>query len=122
MANESLLRETDKILFEEIIMHNVGIKIRAKIFKAEEWVKKMNKLMSERDTSSGLKFSIEWRSIPASNEEELDTKELVDILKSDADMLKKEVFDKVVNHFRSKVERARRAMEEKTIQKLFTRL
>lgn len=122
MANESLLRETDKILFEEIIMHNVGIKIRAKIFKAEEWVKKMNKLMSERDTSSGLMFSIEWRSIPASNEEELDTKELVDILKSDADMLKKEVFDKVVNHFRSKVERARRAMEEKNNTETFHKI
>lgn len=39
-ANESLLRDTDRHLFEEIIMHNVGIKIRAKIFKAEEWVKK----------------------------------------------------------------------------------
>jgi hypothetical protein len=35
-ANENLLRETDRHLFEEIIMHNVGIKIRAKIFKAEE--------------------------------------------------------------------------------------
>ncbi|MDN5302508.1 MAG: hypothetical protein PWQ60_2022, partial [Thermoanaerobacteraceae bacterium] len=45
------MRETDRRLFEEIIMHNVGKKIRARIFRAEEWVKNMNRLMSERDTS-----------------------------------------------------------------------
>lgn len=121
-ANESLLRDTDRHLFEEIIMHNVGIKIRAKIFRAEEWVKKMNKLMSERDTSSGLKFSLEWKSVAADNERELDTRELVDILKSDADMLKQEVFDKVVNHFRSKVDRARRVLEEKDNTETFHKI
>ncbi|MDI6603818.1 MAG: TIGR02680 family protein [Thermoanaerobacteraceae bacterium] len=121
-ANEGLLRDTDRHLFEEIIMHNVGIKIRAKIFKAEEWVKKMNRLMSERDTSSGLKFFLEWKSVAADNEQELDTKELVDILKSDADMLKQEVFDKVVNHFRSKVDRARRVLEEKDNTETFHKI
>nr|WP_234945969.1 TIGR02680 family protein [Caldanaerobius fijiensis] len=109
--NENLLRETDRHLFEEIIMHNVGRKIRGKIFKAEEWVKKMNRLMSERDTSSGLKFSLEWKPVAADNEQEMDTKELVDILKSDVDMLKPEVFNKVVNHFRSKVNTARKIQE-----------
>ncbi|WP_026485693.1 TIGR02680 family protein [Caldanaerobius polysaccharolyticus] len=110
-VNENLLKETDRHLFEEIIMHNVGRKIRGKIFKAEEWVKKMNKLMSERDTSSGLRFYLEWRPIAADNEQEMDTRELVDVLKSDVDMLKPDVFNKVVNHFRSKVEAARRIQE-----------
>lgn len=67
-ANEALLRETDRRHFEEIIMHNVGKKIRARIFRAEEWVKNMNRLMSERDTSSGITFSLQWKPIPAESE------------------------------------------------------
>lgn len=118
-ANEALLKETDRKLFEEIIMHNVGKKIRAKIFRAEEWVKKMNRLMSERDTSSGITFSLAWRPIPAENEQELDTRQLVDILKTGAQMLKPEDFDLVTKHFRSKVDRARNLMDESSNMETF---
>jgi uncharacterized protein (TIGR02680 family) len=110
-ANEALLRETDRRLFEEIIMHNVGKKIRARIFRAEEWVKNMNRLMSERDTSSGITFSLQWKPIPAENEEEMDTRQLVEILKSGAQMLKPEEFNMVTKHFRSRVDRARKLMD-----------
>lgn len=118
-ANEALLKETDRQLFEEIIMHNVGRKIRAKIFRAEEWVKKMNRLMSERDTSSGITFSLAWRPIPAENEQELDTKQLVDILKTGAQMLKPEDFDLVTEHFRSKVDKARILVDESSNMETF---
>lgn len=111
-ANEALLKETDRQLFEEIIMHNVGKKIRAKIYRAEEWVKKMNRLMSERDSSSGISFSLSWLPIPAEDEQQLDTRELVNILKSGAQMLKPEDFNLVTEHFRSKVDRARRLFDE----------
>jgi len=110
-ANEALLRETDRKLFEEIILHNVGKKIRARIFRAEEWVKDMNRLMSERDTSSGITFSLQWKPVPAESEEEMDTKQLVEILKSGAQMLKPEEFNQVTGHFRSKVDRARKIMD-----------
>lgn len=110
-ANEALLRETDRRLFEEIIMHNVGKKIRARIFRAEEWVKNMNRLMSERDTSSGITFSLQWKPIPAESEEEMDTRQLVEILKSGAQMLKPEEFNLVTRHFRSKVDRARKILD-----------
>ncbi|MDI3481256.1 MAG: hypothetical protein PWQ97_911 [Tepidanaerobacteraceae bacterium] len=109
--NEALLRETDRKLFEEVILHNVGKKIRAKIFKAEDWVKDMNQLMSERDTSSGITFSLQWKPVPAESEDELDTRQLVDILKSGAQMLKPEEFNLVTRHFRSKVDRARKIMD-----------
>ncbi|MCR4430926.1 MAG: TIGR02680 family protein [Tepidanaerobacteraceae bacterium] len=110
-ANEALLRETDRKLFEEIILHNVGKKIRARIFRAEEWVKDMNRLMSERDTSSGITFSLQWKPVPAESEEEMDTRQLVEILKSGAQMLKPEEFNLVTRHFRSKVDRARKVMD-----------
>ncbi|AEF17742.1 Conserved hypothetical protein CHP02680 [Thermoanaerobacterium xylanolyticum LX-11] len=110
--NENLMKEKDRQLFEDIIMHNVGRKIRSRIFKAEEWVKKMNELMSQRDTSSGLKFQLEWKPKAATNEQELNTRELVELLKLDADMMKEEDFNLVVNHFRSKVESAKKIYEE----------
>ncbi|AST58621.1 chromosome segregation atpase [Thermoanaerobacterium thermosaccharolyticum] len=110
--NENLMKEKDRQLFEDIIMHNVGRKIRSRIFKAEEWVKKMNDLMSQRDTSSGLKFQLEWKPKAATNEQELNTRELVELLKLDADMMKEEDFNLVVNHFRSKVESAKKIYEE----------
>lgn len=118
-ANEALLKETDRQLFEEIIMHNVGKKIRAKIFRAEEWVKKMNQLMSERDTSSGITFSLAWKPIPAENEQELDTRQLVDILKTGAQMLKPEDFDLVTKHFRSRVDKARNLVDESNNMETF---
>ncbi|TYP57867.1 uncharacterized protein (TIGR02680 family) [Thermosediminibacter litoriperuensis] len=109
--NESLLRETDRKLFEEIMLQNVGAKIRAKIFRAEDWVKNMNRLMAERDTSSGITFSLAWKPLPAETDEEMDTRELVEILKSGVQMLKPEDFERVTRHFRSKVEAAKKIAE-----------
>ena len=47
------------------------------------WVQKMNTLMNGMDTSSGLKLSLRWRSKTAEKEDQLDTRELVELLKKD---------------------------------------
>lgn len=41
----------------------------------------MNHLMSGMNTSSGLKLSLRWRSKTAESEDQLDTRELVQLLK-----------------------------------------
>lgn len=110
-TNESLLRETDRQLFEEIIMRTLGNKLRSKIFRAEKWVSSMNQLMSRRDSSSGLTFQLQWKPKPAETEDQLDTRELVSILRADTSILKVEDFNKVTEHFRSKVEQAQKAMQ-----------
>ncbi|HZJ83292.1 MAG TPA: TIGR02680 family protein [Clostridia bacterium] len=109
--HDNLLRDTDRQLFEEIIMQTVGRKIRAKIYRAEEWVKNMNRLMTERDASNGLAFYLQWKPRVAQNEDELDTRDLVSILRTDANILKIEDFNKVTEHFRSQVERAKRILD-----------
>ncbi|OPJ60963.1 TIGR02680 family protein [Clostridium oryzae] len=110
---EKLLKESDRQLFEDILVKNISKKIRAKIFHSEKWVNKMNELMEAMNTSSGLSFSLKWSSKKAETEEQLDTKELVELLKQDGSLMKEEDLNKLSEHFRSKIAQARRSMEDK---------
>lgn len=110
---EHYLNERDRELYEEIIMNNVGKVIRHRISRAERWVDEINQLMSERDTSSGLTFSIRWKPRTADNEDELDTERLVELLRSDPRLLKDSDMSQITQHFRSKIARAKEALEGK---------
>ncbi|WP_161567358.1 TIGR02680 family protein [Exiguobacterium sp. SH4S7] len=109
---ESILKESDEQLYEEILFKSVGTKLRSRIRRAEQWTEKMNALMESRNTSSGLTFSIKWRPRTAESEEELDTKDLVHILKQDAKLLKDEDFERITTHFRSKLSKAKQMIKE----------
>ncbi len=111
--NEKLLRESDRQLFEDILANTVGKKIRDRIYHSEQWVKKMNGLMEGMNTSSGLSFSLSWKNRVAETEEQMDTRALVDLLKSDAGLLNESQMDRLSSHFRSKIALARKAMEDK---------
>ncbi|MTH54255.1 TIGR02680 family protein [Bacillus mangrovi] len=110
---ESLLDEKDKELYEEILFKSVGSKLRSRIRRAEQWSEKMNALMESRNSSSGLTFSIKWRPRTADTEEEMDTKDLVHILKQDAQLLKEQDLERITSHFRSKISKAKKWIEEK---------
>jgi len=105
------LQEKDRELFEEIILNSVGRMIRSRIGRAERWVEQMDRLMSERDTSSGLRFAIRWKPKTAEREDEMDTEDLVRLLRTDARLLRDEDMERVTRHFRSKVNRAKELME-----------
>ena len=120
--NEKLLRESDRQLFEDILAKNISKKIRAKIYHSEEWVKKMNVLMESMNTSSGLSFSLRWRSKSAETEEQLDTKELIDLLRKDGSLLTSKELDKPSSHFRFKISEARRDAEESDKMQTFHRI
>ena len=72
-----ILSDKDRELYEEIVMNSVGRIIRNRINRAEQWVKKIDELMRQRNTSSGLTLSLRWRPLAAEREEELDTVDLV---------------------------------------------
>lgn len=110
---EKLLRESDRQLFEDILANTVGKKIRARIYHSEQWVKKMNSLMESMNTSSGLSFSLAWKSRVAESEDQLNTKELVDLLQTDAVLLTEESLSRLTEHFRSKIVLARKEQEDK---------
>jgi uncharacterized protein (TIGR02680 family) len=109
---ESFLNEQDRALYEEILFNTVGQKLRAKIRRAEQWVEKMKKLMESRDTSSGLSFSIRWKPRTADSDAEMDTVDLVHLLRQDSKLLKEADREKIITHFRSKIEKAREMIEE----------
>jgi hypothetical protein len=55
---EIILSEKGRELYEEIIMNSVGRIIRGRINRAELWVRQIDQLMSQWDSSSGLTFSL----------------------------------------------------------------
>lgn len=108
------LDEQDKQLYEEILFQSVGNKLRSRIGRAERWIEEMKEIMESRNDSSGLMFSIRWKPRTAETEDELDTKELVDLLRMNSRALKDEDIDKVTKHFRTKIERAKGIMNDST--------
>ncbi|TDQ34637.1 TIGR02680 family protein [Aureibacillus halotolerans] len=109
---KDILDEADRALYEEILFKSVGMKLRSRIQRAEKWAKDMDKLMGNRNISSGIVFSIRWRPRTADVEEEMDTRDLVHLLKQDANLLKEEDLDRITAHFRSKINRAKEWIEE----------
>lgn len=105
---ENLIKDGDRELFEDILANTVSRKIRGKINASSMWVQKMNSLMNGMNTSSGLKLSLKWRSKTAEQEDQLDTKDLVDLLKKDYRFMSEEEASRLSAHFRSKVAEARR--------------
>ena len=105
---EGLIKDNDRELFENILANNVSRKIRGKINSSAAWVKKMNDLMGAMNTSSGLRLSLRWRSRTAEQEDQLDTKELVELLKKDHSIMSEAESSRLLAHFRSKIEEALR--------------
>lgn len=114
LEQENLLSEKDRELFEEIILRSVGKSIRQRIQRAELWLKTMNRLMAERDTSSGLKLQLQWLPKAAQSESELNSDELVELLRKDAHLLHDDEVERLIGHFRSRIQWAKQgAMEER---------
>ena len=105
---ENLIKDGDRELFEDILANTISRKIRGKINSSNMWVQKMNALMNSMDTSSSLKLSLRWKSKTADNENQLDTRELVELLKKDYRVMSEDEAEALSNHFKSKVEEARR--------------
>ncbi|WP_446681759.1 TIGR02680 family protein [Cohnella nanjingensis] len=119
VEQQALLSEKDRELFEEIILRSVGKAIRQRIQRAELWMKTMNRLMSERDTSSGLKLQLQWVPKAAKTEQEMNSDELVDLLRRDAHLLHDDEVERLVAHFRSRIQWAKQgaAEERETLRK-----
>lgn len=112
ISYQDLIREEDRHLFEDLLINNVGSSIRNKIWQSEEWINKVKELMESMKTSSGLSFSLKWVGIGALTEDEIDTKEIVDIFKKEATNLKTEHSNKITNHFKSKIKTKEESLEE----------
>jgi hypothetical protein len=93
-------------------MDKIGERIRELISKANKWKMEINKLMSERKTSSGLQLSVEWKPKEAKELDELKTSELINLLQRDPDTLKDSDYNKLTKHFTSKIQYAKDIYEQ----------
>ncbi len=100
---KALISEKDRELYEQILLHSVGRAIRDKINRAQTWVEQMNEFMRARRTSSGLVLSLDWTPKPASSEDELDTDELVALLRRSPETLRTSEIDSMMKHFRNRI-------------------
>ncbi|HDR8321807.1 TPA: TIGR02680 family protein [Bacillus cereus] len=105
------LNEQDRQLYEDIIVNTVGIILRNRIQRAQNWVKQMDKVMAERDNSSGLTFSIAWKPLTADSEQELDTKDLVKLLQRNSKFLNEEDLQRITKHFQSRIMKAKELIQ-----------
>ena len=108
-----LLSDKDRELFEDILANTISKKIRGKIQASKRWVEKMNTLMESMKTSSGLTLSLRWKNKRAEKEEQLDTRELVELLrKKMPKIMRPEEAQQLSGHFRSKIEEARKSAND----------
>lgn len=97
----------EREVFEDILLNTISTKISAKIGRAKSWVKSINTLMNEMDTSNGLKLSLKWEPKKSDNEEELDTKKLVELFRK-AQFITENDKTQISNHFKSQLKNKKR--------------
>ncbi|MFT8318856.1 MAG: TIGR02680 family protein [Sporolactobacillus sp.] len=107
-----LLEAQDQQLFEDIIYHSVGVTLRSLIDRSEKWVKQMNTILVGQQNSSHLTLSIAWKPRAAETEDELDTQDLVSLLRRDAQLLTQEDLEKMIRHFRAKIEACKQRVQD----------
>lgn len=105
---DNLLIDSDRHLFEDILVNILSKKVRIRIQNSRDWVNHMNNYMNGMNTSSGLKLNLQWKSKKAESDEELDTKKLVEILEKDQKAVKESDLEKLSLHFRTKIANARK--------------
>lgn len=106
-VQQNLLVAADRHLFEDILISTVAKKIRHNIQRSRRWVDTMNEYMDEMNTSSGLKLRLQWKPHQSQNTEQMNTRELVDLLSSDELLLSQTDKNKISLHFRSKIQQAK---------------
>ncbi len=105
------LDEQDRKLYQDIIVNTVGVILRNRIQRAEKWVHEMDKIMKNRDNSSGLTFSIAWKPLTAESEQELDTDDLVKLLQRNSKFLNEEDLNRITKHFQSRIAKAKELIQ-----------
>lgn len=109
---ELLIQEEDRKLFEDILADTLVQKLNYRIMESRRWIRDMSSLMQNMDTSMGLSFALDWRGRTRSDDNELDTTELEKLFGRDRTLLTDADKEKVSRHFRTRIQTAKRVLEE----------
>ena len=121
-SQKMLIQEEDRHIFEEILVNTIGKKIRDRIQASRRWVDKMERYIKDMNTSSGLQLTLKWQSKKSIDDDELDIQNLVKLLEKDYRILKDSDRQKISQHFRTKIENARRLSLDENISASFHQL
>ncbi|MCB5951107.1 TIGR02680 family protein [Enterococcus sp. BWT-B8] len=105
------LKKEDEDLFKQIIFDSVGKVLRGLIENAFKWIEKMNRLLLDQKNSSGLSLSIRWKELQGDSAEELDTRDLLQLLRKDPVTLSEADIASIVTHFQAKISLAKDMLE-----------
>lgn len=115
LETRDIISEQDRHLFEDILLNTVGEKIRKRIEDSEAWVKKINTIMDDMQKDSPLSFRLAWKSKTSDGDQEIDTREIVRILKIDPTIATEQDINKLINHFRARIKKAETLNEDNYI-------
>ena len=116
---QQLIQEQERTLFEAIMINSITKTIRRHIRTSREWVQRMNTAMSAMNTSSALRLSLQWKGRKAENDQELDSRELITLLETDAQIMKPQDQQRLAGHFRNRLAAARKEAEKEENQQSF---
>lgn len=102
-----LINDKEREVFEDTLINTLSSKINAKIYKARAWVKEIDELMKSMNTSSGFKLYLSWKPKKAESENEIDIKELTEIL-STPHFMTEDQRQSVADHFKEKLKEQKR--------------
>lgn len=108
-----LIKKEEEEMFRTILMNTISKKLYLRIDTSRKWVKSMSALMQGINTSMGLSFSLSWKPKRNIGEHELSFEELNKLLAGDAQLMRAEDYERLSEHFRSRIEHERLVMEEK---------
>lgn len=106
-VEERLLSQEDRRLFETILNQTVITKLSHRINNSQEWTQRMSGIMEQLNTSMGLRFNLVWKGKPSDQQKELDTGELLTLLRKNPMVMGDADRQKITDHFRAKINRAR---------------
>lgn len=120
--DQQLLSMEDRRLFETILNQTITTKLSHRINNSQDWTRRMSGIMEQLNTSMGLRFSLNWKGKPADQQEELTTRELIDLLRKDPAVMGDADRDKITSHFRAKIAKARELSRQSTVPATYSEL
>ncbi len=116
-----LIKRNEEEMFKNILLNTISKKLYHRINESRRWIEEMSSLMQEINTSMGLVFSLSWKPKKDTGENELQFDELHKLLNK-GELISSDDFERLSNHFRSKIEHERLISEEQGIEINYTEL
>lgn len=121
-ADRQLLSMEDRRLFETILNQTITTKLSHRINNSQDWTQDMSRIMEQLNTSMGLRFSLTWKGKPADQQEELATRELIELLRKDPAVMGDADRDKITTHFRAKIAKALELSRQNAVPATYSEL